>query len=41
MLPQAIKNDKSDGNVVSMFFFIGVLIMGISSAILEQAGLEP
>ncbi|GBC01835.1 hypothetical protein RclHR1_04350011 [Rhizophagus clarus] len=41
MLPQAIKNDRSDGQLVSLFFFIGVLIMGVSSALLEQAGLEP
>ncbi|RIA98731.1 ZIP zinc transporter-domain-containing protein [Glomus cerebriforme] len=41
MLPQAIKNDKSDGNVVSIFFFIGILIMGVSSALFERAGAEP
>ncbi|PKY47895.1 Zinc/iron permease [Rhizophagus irregularis] len=41
MLPQAIKNDKSDGTVVSIFFFMGVLIMSLSTALLEQAGLEP
>jgi len=41
MLPQAIKHDKSDGHLTSIFFFLGVLIMGTSSALLDHATLEP
>ncbi|RHZ75736.1 hypothetical protein Glove_209g89 [Diversispora epigaea] len=37
MLPQAIKNDKSNGNLVSTFFFLGVIIMGLSSALFDHA----
>ncbi|CAG8443375.1 8312_t:CDS:10 [Ambispora gerdemannii] len=33
MLPQAIKNDTSDGTLVNVFFFLGVLAMGLSSAL--------
>ncbi|CAG8602020.1 13541_t:CDS:2 [Dentiscutata erythropus] len=37
MLPQAIKNDRSNGNLVSTFFFLGVIIMGLSSALFDHA----
>ncbi|CAG8579562.1 7899_t:CDS:2 [Funneliformis caledonium] len=37
MLPQAIKHDKSDGHLTTIFFFLGVLIMGSSSALFDHA----
>ncbi|CAG8463776.1 10000_t:CDS:2 [Diversispora eburnea] len=33
----AIKNDRSNGNLVSTFFFLGVIIMGLSSALFDHA----
>ncbi|CAJ0893649.1 3639_t:CDS:2 [Entrophospora sp. SA101] len=41
LLPQAIKNDTSNGHTVTIFFFIGVLIMGISSALFDHAKYVP
>ncbi|CAI2190165.1 18153_t:CDS:2 [Funneliformis geosporum] len=37
MLPQAIKYDNSDGQLTTTFFFLGVLIMGSSSALFDHA----
>ncbi|CAJ0758971.1 1922_t:CDS:1, partial [Entrophospora sp. SA101] len=41
LLPQAIKNDTSNGHTVTIFFFIGVLIMGLSSALFHHAKSVP
>ncbi|CAG8567346.1 4120_t:CDS:2 [Dentiscutata heterogama] len=37
MLPQAVKHDTKDGQLVSFFFFLGVFFMGMSSALFDQS----
>ncbi|CAG8472325.1 15749_t:CDS:2 [Acaulospora morrowiae] len=37
MLPPAIRHDKSNGSLVGNYFFLGVMIMGLSSALLNHA----
>lgn len=35
MLPQAIRNDARDGFLFTLFFFIGIAIIGLSGALTD------